>query len=1263
MSLINKNKNSQQQPAFSYRVRSALGLGLIVLMVLSSYLVLPVQKAHAASLTWDGGGADNNWSTCANWTTDTCPVAGDTVTFNGTSTKSATIDAGAPASVATLTIAAGYTGTITLARTFATTTTFSQATGTFTASNQAFTMAAFTLSGGTFTASSGTTTVSGAVTVTGTPTFNHNSGTINFTGGTATIACNGISLNLATFNNTGAKTISSGCSVPVGSSPTIANAVTLNGTMTGTGTLTTTTGTFLIGTTGTLSGFSGLSTGSNLTINGSLNAGTFSPFSVNGLFSLGAASTFTAPAGTLSAGSLSFSAGTTFNANGGTVDYTGNSSSSACGGVTFNLVTFHNTATKTIGSDCTFPLGNNPTIANAVTLNGTMSGTGTLSTTAGTFTLGTTGVLSGFSGISTGAALTINGTLNAGSYATFTSGGAFTLGAASVFTAPSGSMNLQGSVTFNAGMTFNANGGTVNLVGSTGTISCANATFNLVTINAGTTIKTINSDCNLPLGNNPTITRTVLNGTLSGTGTLTHTASTFQLNAGATLSGFSGLQDNTSLIIAGATLDANAFSTFNISSALTVSSGSFTATTSGFSIGTTLTMSGGTFNAPSGTLNVSGLNITGGTFNANGGLVNINDGTGTLTCGGATFNLVTFTNYGPKTINSGCTLPVGNNATFANTGLLTFNGGILTGTGDLTVGGDVAMLSGSPLSGFDSLTLANSHDLVIGSSNVDLGTLSALTVGDFDQGNTYGGAFTFTAPAGTMYVSGNFVAGAAGTHFSANGGTLVFNGNGAQSLSCSNTVFNDVVLSNTGGFVQVSSDCNLPLGNSPTATASNLYLLGTLSGSGTLTTNGTLWIAGTGYVGLDSLEGFTGLSANNLTIDATTISFNTFSSLDINGGFTLLNNAIFTSIGTNMTLSGDLLIDPGSTFNANGGTLTFDGANEQLATCSYANFNEVAFNKSAGYFSVGVDCDLPLGSNPVVVMGNDPLYVYGTLSGTGTINDTVGTLDLVSSSALSGFSGLNANNLYIDGFAVDLGVYNTLDVNGNFLVTNSGAFTTTSANMTVGGNFQIDPGSTFNANGGTVILDGSNQVIQGTTFNNLTKIVASADTLTFPAGGTETILGNLVLKGGSSTQLLSLVSSTPGIQWAIDAQGSRTLQYLSVTDSNNVNATTMAAYDSIDGGNNTNWQFMDTPVPPGPTPSPDASTTVLTSQTPNSVLSLEDLNDMEQSRNESTSSSASIEVLKDQPKPTTPVIMFYLIGLISLAGVIGVVFYFFSIKP
>ncbi|WP_298238972.1 T9SS type A sorting domain-containing protein [uncultured Algibacter sp.] len=35
-----------------------------------------------ATRTWDGGGANNNWSTAANWSDDTVPVAGDTAVLN-----------------------------------------------------------------------------------------------------------------------------------------------------------------------------------------------------------------------------------------------------------------------------------------------------------------------------------------------------------------------------------------------------------------------------------------------------------------------------------------------------------------------------------------------------------------------------------------------------------------------------------------------------------------------------------------------------------------------------------------------------------------------------------------------------------------------------------------------------------------------------------------------------------------------------------------------------------------------------------------------------------------------------------------------------------------------------------------------------------------------------------------------------------------------------------------------------------------------------
>src|SRR5882724_1154250 len=64
----------------------------------------------ANNITWDGGGATNNWSEAANWSGDTIPGAGDVAIFDGTSTKDATIDAAFAGSVAGIQINSGYTG-------------------------------------------------------------------------------------------------------------------------------------------------------------------------------------------------------------------------------------------------------------------------------------------------------------------------------------------------------------------------------------------------------------------------------------------------------------------------------------------------------------------------------------------------------------------------------------------------------------------------------------------------------------------------------------------------------------------------------------------------------------------------------------------------------------------------------------------------------------------------------------------------------------------------------------------------------------------------------------------------------------------------------------------------------------------------------------------------------------------------------------------------------------------------------------------------
>ena len=89
----------------------------------------------------------------------------------------------------------------------------------------------------------------------------------------------------------------------------------------------------------------------------------------------------------------------------------------------------------------------------------------------------------------------------------------------------------------------------------------------------------------------------------------------------------------------------------------------------------------------------------------------------------------------------------------------------------------------------------------------------------------------------------------------------------------------------------------------------------------------------------------------------------------------------------------------------------------------------------------------------------------------------------------------------------------------------------------------------FIAGTSTVTLTGGDQAISGNnTFYNLTKSVSTAAILTFQAGTTTTIQNTMTLNGASDN-LLSLRSSTPGTQWEIDPQSTRTIDYLDIQDS------------------------------------------------------------------------------------------------------------------
>ncbi len=482
----------------------------------------------------------------------------------------------------------------------------------------------------------------------------------------------------------------------------------------------------------------------------------------------------------------------TFSANGGTVDFNGGAGTLTCGGVVFSHVALsHASGTKTVGSGCDLPLGNDPgaNSGGSIKLNGTLSGTGTLAT-SGTFTLGATSSLSGFSGL-TADALTVSGAYDFSAYTTFVVAKAFILASGGSFAAPSATASFAGNFTINGGAGFKADGGTLVFNGSvSSTLSCDNKVFSLVRFEHTGGGKTVGADCSLPLGNDPTLGESSgasvrLNGSLSGTGTLTANQ-TFTMSSTASLSGFSGFVAQSGFTMSGASANFSSYGTFSVRGNYAQTGGTVSAPAGANFDGRFTLSSGSMFNAPATGPVSFGNNFTvnsGATFNANEGTVVFNGGfSASINCGSAVFHSVAFANVaGTKIVGSSCDLPLGNSPTAGSGGSITLNG-TLSGSGALTTSGTLTLGSSGELSGFSglhsaALTVSDTHNF---------GSYSPFTVsGAF----TLSSAAHFTAPSGNAFLGGDVTSGP-GSIFSANGGTVVLNGT-AQTIS-GNTTFNNL---------------------------------------------------------------------------------------------------------------------------------------------------------------------------------------------------------------------------------------------------------------------------------------------------------------------------------------------------------------------------------------------------------------------------------------------------------------------------------------
>jgi hypothetical protein len=210
---------------------------------------------------------------------------------------------------------------------------------------------------------------------------------------------------------------------------------------------------------------------------------------------------------------------------------------------------------------------------------------------------------------------------------------------------------------------------------------------------------------------------------------------------------------------------------------------------------------------------------------------------------------------------------------------------------------------------------------------------------------------------------------------------------------------------------------------------------------------------------------------------------------------------------------------------------------------------------------------------------------YSFTSTGGIINS--GNLILLGDENISGaITHMSGSTITYNG----TGTYNSLKVGNTYInlafngsglwrldqnVTVSGNFTNTNGNFDFNGKTLTVSGDFTNTGnfGGTVVFDDASHVtyIHGTTFSDLI-VTTPGKELVIDAGATETITGNLTLTGAAGNPII-LRSSTPGSQWNIDPQGARDVSYVQVSDSRNINGLAITPVNSINSGNNTNWNF------------------------------------------------------------------------------------------
>nr|MBA3846662.1 hypothetical protein [Planctomycetota bacterium] len=286
------------------------------------------------------------------------------------------------------------------------------------------------------------------------------------------------------------------------------------------------------------------------------------------------------------------------------------------------------------------------------------------------------------------------------------------------------------------------------------------------------------------------------------------------------------------------------------------------------------------------------------------------------------------------------------------------------------------------------------------------------------------------------------------------------------------------------------------------------------------------------------------------------------------------------------------------TWTKGDGTLTFSGAGAGTQSLGFLGSNVEALviddagavkqltgsavtcaglTVTDGTFSLNGQ-NVTLSAGTVINDGEIHLRGDETLTGITNLDTDSGTVayvgrNLTETLAIKDFGASDYHHLTIadSGGGTTFALGAALGLAGDCTITGGELSAGTHA-ITLTGDWDNQVGATgFTCGTGLVTLSGADQELSGsTTFYALTKTVATARTLTFAAGSRQTVLNALILQGAGGN-LLSLRSSTPGTQWLIDPQLTRTCSSLDVRDGYNLRGPSINPSGSLNSGNNAGW--------------------------------------------------------------------------------------------